>query len=161
MYSAKAARFVQSAYADRTPCCVTKMVQDLGWKSLEHRRYISRLMVLFKIHHQIVEVSGATETLQLNDSRTRGSHRFKQSSGAFKIHHQIVEVSGATDALQLNDSRTRGSHRFKQSSGATTFYRDSFFHRTSRDRNGQPTQVTDCTTIEAFRASLGSLTPCH
>ena len=57
----KAARFVHSSYTHRTPGCVTKMVQDLGWVSLEHRRYISRLMMLFKIHHQIVEVSGATE----------------------------------------------------------------------------------------------------
>ena len=121
----KAARFVHSSYTDRTPGCVTKMVQDLGWVSLEHRRYISRLMMLFK------------------------------------IHHQIVEVSGATEALQLNDSRTRGSHRFKQSSGATTVYRDSFFHRTISDWNRLPTQVTDCTTIEAFQASLGTLTPCH
>ena len=121
----KAARFVHSSYTDRTPGCVTKMVQDLGWESLEHRRYISRLMMLFK------------------------------------IHHQIVEVSGATEVLQLNDSRTRGSHRFKQSSGATTFYRDSFFHRTISDWNGLPTQVTDCTTIEAFQASLGTLTPCN
>ena len=50
----KAARFVNSAYADRTPGCVTKMVQDLGWESLEHRRYISRLMMLFKIHHHSI-----------------------------------------------------------------------------------------------------------
>ena len=150
----KAARFVHSSYTDRTPGCVTKMVQDLGWESLEHRRYISRLMMLFKIHHQIVEVSGATEALQLNDSRTRGSHRFKQSSGATTFYR-------ATEALQLNDSRTRGSHRFKQSSGATPFYRDSFFHRTISDWNRLLTQVTDCTTIEAFQAILGTLTPCH
>ena len=78
----KAARFVYPAYTDRTPGCVTKMVQDLGWESLEHRRYISWLMMIFKIHHQIVEVSGATEVLQLNDTRTRGSHHFKQSTCA-------------------------------------------------------------------------------
>ena len=121
----KAARFVHSAYTDRTPGCVTKMVQDLGWESLERRRYISRLMMIFK------------------------------------IHHQIVKVSGATDVLQLNDTRTRGSHRFKQSTCATTSYRDSFFPRTIGDWNRLPTQATDCTTIEAFRASLGSLKSCH
>ena len=66
-----------------------------------------------------------------------------------------------TEGLQLNDSRTRGSHRFKQLSGATTTYRDSFFHRTISDWNCLPTQVTDCTTIAAFQASLGSLISCH
>ena len=34
-------------------------------------------MMICKIHHQIVEVSGATEVLQLNVTRTRGSRRFK------------------------------------------------------------------------------------
>ena len=75
-------QIVHSADTDRTPGCVTKMVHDLGWESLKHRRYISRLMMIFKIHHQIVEVSGATEVLQLNDTRTRGSHLFKQSTCA-------------------------------------------------------------------------------
>ena len=78
----KSARVVHSAHTDRTPGCVTKMVQDLGCESLEHRRYISQLMMIFKIHHQIVKVSAATEVLQLNDTRTRGSHHFKQSTCA-------------------------------------------------------------------------------
>ena len=78
----KAARFVHSAYTGRTPGCVTKVVQDCGWKSHEHSSYISLLMMIFKIHHQIVEVSGATIVLQLNVIRTRGSHRFKQSTYA-------------------------------------------------------------------------------
>ena len=121
----KAARFVHSAYTERTPGCVTKMVQDLSWDSLEHRRYIARLLMIFK------------------------------------IHHQIVEVSGSTDILQLNDSRTRGSHRFKQTIGATSIFRDSFFPRTISDWNHLPTVVTNCTTMEAFRAGLGSLAPTH
>ena len=112
---------VFSVYTDRTPGCVTKMVKDLGWESLKHRRYISRLMMIFKIHHQIVEVSGATEVLQLNDTRTRGSHHFKQLTCAI------------------------------------TSYRDSFFPHTISNWNRLPTQATDCTTIEAFRVSLGSL----
>ena len=76
----KAASFVQSAYTDRTPGCVTKIVQDLGLESLEHRRNILLLMMI-KIH-QIVEVSDTTEVLQLNETRTRGSHRFKKSTCA-------------------------------------------------------------------------------
>ena len=78
----KAARFVHSAYIYRTPGCVTKIVQNLGCESLEHRRYISWLLMIFKIHHQIVVVSGATGVLQLNDTRTRCSPRFKQTTCA-------------------------------------------------------------------------------
>ena len=114
----KAARLVHSAYTG----CVTKMVQDLGCES---QKVISRLMMIFK------------------------------------IHNQIVEVSGATEELQLNDTRTSGSHRFKQSTCATPSYRDSFFPRTISDWNRLPTQATDCTTLEAFWASVGSLKSCH
>ena len=108
---------------DYTPGCVTKMVKDLNWQPLEHRRYVARLLMLFK------------------------------------IHHQIVIVPGASSLLHLNDRRTRGTHRFTQSVGATSIYRDSFFPQTISDWNRLPTTVTDCSTIEAFRARLGSLAP--
>ena len=36
-------------YTERTPGCVTNMIQSLGWESLQHRRYINRLTMLFKI----------------------------------------------------------------------------------------------------------------
>ena len=84
----KAARFVNSEYTDRTPGCVTKMVQGLGWQPLEHRRYLSRIIMLFKIHHKLVEVSGASEILHLNDRRTRGSHRFSQTFGGTTIYRE-------------------------------------------------------------------------
>ena len=91
----KAASFVHSAYTDRTPGCVTKIVQDLGWESLEQRRYILLLMMISKIH-QIVEVSGTTEVLQLNDTRTRGSHGFKQSTCAITSYRDSFRTLSAT-----------------------------------------------------------------
>ena len=46
----RAARFVNRNYTERgTPGCVTNMIQSLGWKSLQHRCYINRLTMLFKI----------------------------------------------------------------------------------------------------------------
>ncbi|KAH3817844.1 hypothetical protein DPMN_119400 [Dreissena polymorpha] len=79
----------------------------------------------------------------------------------FRIHHHPVEVSGATEALHLSDRRTRGSHRFSQKLESSTSYRASFFPRTISDWNRLPTRTTDCTTIEAFQASLGALSSCH
>ena len=81
----KAARFVHSAYTEWIPGCVTKMVQDLSWDSLDHRQYIARLLMIFKIHHQLLEFSGTTDIPQLNNARTRGSHSFKQTVGATSI----------------------------------------------------------------------------
>ena len=101
-----AARFVHSAYTDRTPGCVTKMVQDLGWESLEHRRYISRLMMIFKIHHQIAQVSGTTEILQLNDTRTRGSHHFKQPTCATTSYRDSLSPRTISDWNHLPTQAT-------------------------------------------------------
>ena len=99
------------------------MVQDLGWESLEHRRYSSWLMMIFKTHHQIVELSGATEVLQLNGAHT-----------ASNSQHVQPPATGAR----------------------------LFFPRTISDyRNHLQKKATDCTNIEAFRASLGHLKSCH
>ena len=42
----RAACFVHQNYTERTPGCVTNMVQSLGWESLRHRRYTDRLSML-------------------------------------------------------------------------------------------------------------------
>jgi len=39
----RAARFVFNNYTDRTPGCVTKMVESLKWEKLEERRKTNRL----------------------------------------------------------------------------------------------------------------------
>ena len=48
----RAARFVNQNYMERTPGCVTNISQSLDWESLQHRRYISRLTMLYKIQHE-------------------------------------------------------------------------------------------------------------
>ena len=72
----RAARFVNRNYTERTPGCVTNMIQSLGWESLQLRRYINRLTMLFKIQHGIIDIS--RDFVQLNDQRTRGSKRLRQ-----------------------------------------------------------------------------------
>ena len=34
----RGARYICNNYCDRTPGCVTKMIQDLGWQSLQEKR---------------------------------------------------------------------------------------------------------------------------
>ena len=82
----RAARFVNRNYTERTPGCVTNMVQNLGWESLQHRRYINRLSMLFKIQYGAIDIS--PEFVQLNDQRTRGSQRLRQlqaTNNAYKF----------------------------------------------------------------------------
>ena len=52
------------------------MIQSLGWESLQHRHYINRLTMLFKIQHRIFDIS--PDFVQLNDQQTRGSKCLRQ-----------------------------------------------------------------------------------
>ena len=67
----RAACFVHRNYTERTPGCVTNMVQSLGWESLQHRRYTDRLSLLFRIQCGLVYV--ANDYIQPNETCTRGS----------------------------------------------------------------------------------------
>ena len=53
----RAARFVHRNYTQRTLGYVTNMVQSLGWESIQQRRYMDRLSMLFKIQHGLVDIS--------------------------------------------------------------------------------------------------------
>ena len=53
----RAARFVHRNYTERTPGCITNMVQSLGWEYLQHRRYPDRLSMLFRIQHGLVDMN--------------------------------------------------------------------------------------------------------
>ena len=72
----RAARFVNRNYTERTPGCMTNMIQSLGWEFLQHRRYINRLTMLFKVQHGIINISPVF--VQLNDQLTRGSKHLRQ-----------------------------------------------------------------------------------
>ena len=68
----RAARFVKGNFYERSPGCVTTMLRDLQWESLETRRLKSRLVMMFKIKHDLIDVP-ATSYLTSGDARTRGS----------------------------------------------------------------------------------------
>jgi hypothetical protein len=81
----RAARFVFNNYTDRTPGCVTKMVESLKWKNLDERRTTNRLCMLYKFKNGLIDID-SHKYIQSNDSRTRGKDRLYQertSSEAF------------------------------------------------------------------------------
>ena len=51
----QASRFAHSNYHDRAPGCVTRMVSDLGWEPLQHRKRVERLSTLYTIQRGLVE----------------------------------------------------------------------------------------------------------
>ena len=72
----KGTRFVHNNYYDRTPGCVSKMVSDLGWKSLQYRRRVDRLTTLYKIQYGLMEID--TDVVRPSDKRARDQNRLYQ-----------------------------------------------------------------------------------
>ena len=82
----RAARYVYNDYTSRTPGCVAEMVNELGWESLQDRRQISRLSLLYKAHHGLVDINKANY-LKPADSRTRSHTGFYQEHTAHEVYH--------------------------------------------------------------------------
>ena len=61
----------------RTPGCVTKMIQDLGWQSLQEKREDHRLTLLYKLQNSLLDID-PEPTLKPGDSRTRDRSRLQQ-----------------------------------------------------------------------------------
>ena len=95
----RAARFVHRIYSERTPGCVTNMIQSLGWESLQHRRYINRIIMLFKIQHGIIDIS--PDFIQPNDHRTRGSQRLRQLQATNEAYRNSFYLRTISDWKRL------------------------------------------------------------
>jgi hypothetical protein len=53
------------------------MLTSLEWQTLEQRRRISRLVMMYKIQNQLLDIDRDLYLIP-GDSRTRGQHRFFQ-----------------------------------------------------------------------------------
>ena len=82
----RAARFTNNNYRDYTPGAVTSMIQHQGWESLTTRRAKSRLTMMFKITHGLVEVSH--QHLVAGDSPTRGANKFREIAASKDAYRQ-------------------------------------------------------------------------
>ena len=68
----RAPRFVLNRY--RNTSSVNIMLDTLGWPSLEKRRQVARLSVLFKVHHGLVHCPSLKEKLVPPPDRRRRGH---------------------------------------------------------------------------------------
>ena len=82
----RAARFVTGRYRDRTPGCMTAMVQQLQWDTLAQRRLTSRLVMLYKISHDLIDIH-APSYLIPGDSRTRGTLKYAQPTTGREVYN--------------------------------------------------------------------------
>ena len=71
----KAARFCTGNY--KQTASVTDMIKDLDWDTLELRRTMSRLNMMYKLSHKLVNFDTSEHLVFNSEKRTRGSHHFK------------------------------------------------------------------------------------
>ena len=67
-------RYVFKNDADRTPGCVTTMLESLNWIPLITRRYNLRIIMLYKLQHCLFDI-GDCNILRPGDQCTRETYR--------------------------------------------------------------------------------------
>ena len=96
----RAARFVHRNDTERTPGCVINMVQNLGWESLQLRRYTNRLSMLFRIQHGLVEVTIFNPTTPVREvPNACGS--YKQLKTSTSSHFTLILSVTGNDCIPL------------------------------------------------------------
>ena len=93
----QAARFCTNNYS-REPGSVTKLLQELGWETLQTRRKAKRITILYKMEHNIIDIpldklyqtqyscsrKHNSQFLQIRHSSNTFGHSFLQSRGQFR-----------------------------------------------------------------------------
>ena len=73
----RAARFVNNDYSNLSS--VTAMIQDLEWPTLEERRWVTKVTMLFKILNNIVYIPADQYLIPISNTRSRRhQQRLKQ-----------------------------------------------------------------------------------
>ena len=88
----KSCPLVINNYTSRAQGCVTSMLTSLELQTLEQRRRISRLAMMYKIQHQLVDID-RNLYLRPGDSRTRGQHGFFQERSNYDTQKLLPKNS--------------------------------------------------------------------
>lgn len=118
----RAARYVCNNYTDRTPGCVTSMLTALNWESLQQRRTNNRLLMLYRIKNNLVDIE-PSNFFRNSDSRTRGANRLHQEHTKHPVLHASFFPRTIREWNNLPTSLTDSPslERFKQGLGCSTF----------------------------------------
>jgi len=82
---------------------VTEMLQSLGWTSLEQRREISHLIMLYKVLHKVVSIPNHYIPITSNSSTRGHTQRFQQLQAHLDVylHSFFPSTLDISQALQL------------------------------------------------------------
>ena len=101
----RAARFVVNNYTDRTPGCVTDMLNKLEWEPLSIRRATNRLLMLYRFLNNS-ELNTNLHFIKKSDSRTRGGDKLYQDHSNHPALHDSFFPRTIRDWNKLPSSLT-------------------------------------------------------
>ena len=122
----RAACFIKGDY--KRESSVTQMICDLGWQSLEARRAVSRLSLMYKVAHGLVDVES-----------------------------QILVRSGrATNNKLINNNKTRQSQGqyYRNILALKSCHRASIFPHTVPEWNHVPPHIQNASSVDCFKSTL-------
>ena len=136
----QAARFVKSDYRRRSS--VTTMLERLNWVSLASRRPEAKLILLFRITNNLVDVTTSALTA------ISYTHQRQHTPLPTTIHlHRSLQT------LHVSRGNT---HRYPQPSTCIEAYKHSFFPSTIKTWNNCTHQLVSKQSLNSFRRHLHS-----
>ena len=105
--------------------CVTAIINQLKWQPLEYRRLTSRLVMFYKITHDLIDINAPSYLLP-GDARTRGASRYRQPTTDKDIYKLSFFPRTTTDWNRLQETTTSAntieSFRVQLSSSQAAYF---------------------------------------
>jgi hypothetical protein len=131
----RAARFITGDYKSREEGSVTKMLAELELESLQSRRTIQRLILLYKVIPVFKPEDYLTKSRQ---RRTIKPKRFDDYVNTNIVENSVKNNTKSFDRIQCN----------------TEQYRNSFFSKTILEWNHLEENIVSATSGESFKSAL-------
>lgn len=132
-------RFITQDYKSREEGCVTKMMKDLNFTSLEERRKQQRLNLFYKVKEGKITAMPPQNFIQTQPHRRR----------IVPTNFKDFEVSN----IVKNQAR-KNSQCVKVPTANTAQYRHSFFVKTAIDWNNLDENIVNSADIDTFKNAL-------
>ncbi|XP_072041092.1 uncharacterized protein [Amphiura filiformis] len=109
-----AARFLKNNH-ERTPGTVTKLLSDLDWQSLQHRRQVARLALLYKINNNLVDIPSDRYLTPATRQglRHRNNYSFQIPFGRLNIHKNFNRTIKEWNTLPESITSSPSTETFK------------------------------------------------
>ena len=135
----KGARFITQDYNTKEKGCMTKMLKELEFPTLEERRTHQRLALFYKISEGKIPAMPSEDFIQKQPSK----RLIKPRKFENHVHSNIIQNQGRMNNKCVMVPRA-----------ATEQYKQSFFVKTSVEWNNLENCIVNCSTLDSFKNAL-------